>query len=180
MKQGTHHWYKELKRILELLVFKVSIADEAIFYKVDGNRFLILAAATDNFTITTNSCALSTETKAQLNQHFELVNLGNINWLLGVSITCNLEDKTIALGQQAYIEQILARFGLSDACPDVTPMEPGADYHPDSPGVSPTLLMPAEKTTYREMIGSLMYCASMTRPNIAFAMSTLSQFLEAP
>ena len=78
-KQGAHHWYEELKRILELLGFKVSIADKATFYKVDSNRFLILAATMDDFTIITNSRALSTETKAQLNQHFELVDLSNIN-----------------------------------------------------------------------------------------------------
>lgn len=109
---------------------------------------LVIATATDDFTIVTNSRALSTKTKDQLNQHFELVDLGNINWLLGVSVTQDFNNKTISLGQQAYIEQILTRFGLTNARPDVTPMEPGADYHFDSPSVSPTLLMPAEKTTY--------------------------------
>ena len=59
-------------------------------------------------------------------------------------------------------------------------MEPSADYHPDSPSVSLTLLSPAKKTTYREMIGSLMYCATMTHPDIAYAVSMLSQFLESP
>ena len=92
----------------------------------------------------------------------------------------NLEDKTIALGQQVYIEQILACFGLSDACPNVTSMELGVDYHSDSPGVLPILLTPAEKTTYHKMIGLLMYCATMTHPDIAFAVSTLFQFLKAP
>jgi hypothetical protein len=179
-KQGAHHWYEELKKTLSSLNFRVSVADEATFYKIDGNNFIVIAAATDDFTIVTNSRTLSTKTKAQLNQHFELVDLGDINWLLGVSVTRDLKDKTISLGQQTYIEQIVARFGLTDARPDVTPMEPGADYHPNSPGVSPTLLTPAEKTTYREMIGSLMYCATMTRPDIAYAVSTLSQFLEAP
>ena len=158
----------------------MSVADEATFYKVDGDKFLVIAAATDDFTIVTNSRALSTKTKAQLNQHFELVDLGDINWLLGVSITRNLEDKTISLGQQAYIEQILACFGLADARRDVTPMEPGADYHFDSPSISLTLLTPTEKTTYHEMIGSLMYCATMTHPDIAYAVSMLSQILEVP
>jgi len=59
-------------------------------------------------------------------------------------------------------------------------MEPGADFTPDSPSVSPTLLTAAEKTTYREMIGSLMYLAVMTHPDISFAVSTLSQYLDAP
>ena len=179
-KQGVHHWYEELKKILLSFGFSVSSADEATFYKVNGNNFIVIAAAMDDFTIVTNSRALSTKTKADLNQHFELVDLGDINWLLGISITRDLETKTVSLGQQSYIEQILAHFGLSDARPDITPMEPGADYHFDSPSVSPTLLTAAEKTTYREMIGSLMYCATMTRPDIAYTVSMLSQFLEAP
>ena len=164
-KQGMHHWYEELKKILLSFGFKVSIADEATFFKVDSNNFIVIAAAMDDFNIVTNSRALSTKTKSNLNHHFELVDLAKINWLLGVSVTRNLEDKTISVGQQAYVEQILARLGLTDASPDVTPMEPGADYHFDSPSVSPMLLTPAKKTTYREMIASLMYCAMMTRPD---------------
>ena len=98
-KQGAHHWYEELRRILLLLSFKVSDADEALFYKVDSNRFLVLSAMTDYFTIVTNSHALSTKTKLQLNEHFVLVDLSDINWLLGVSVMQNLEEKTITLGQ---------------------------------------------------------------------------------
>ena len=108
MKQGAHHWYKELTRILFLLGFKISNADKAMFYMVDSDRFLILAAATDDFMIVMNSHVLSMESKAKLNQYFKLVDLRDINWLLEVSVTRNLKDKTTALRQQAYIEQILA------------------------------------------------------------------------
>ncbi len=100
-KQGTHHWYEELKKILLSFDFKVSVADKATFYKVSGNDFLVIAATTNDFTIVTNSRTLSTKTKANLNCHFELVDLGDINWLLGVSVTRNIKDKTIFLGQQA-------------------------------------------------------------------------------
>jgi hypothetical protein len=179
-KQGTHHWYEELKKILLSINFKVSVVDKATFYKVDGDDFIVIATATDDFTIVTNSHRLSSKTKVDLNRHFKLVDLVNNNWLLGVSVTRTFEDKTILLGQQAYIEQILNQFNLMDARPDTTLMEPGADYHPDSPGVSPTLLTPAEKTTYHEMIESLMYCVTMMHPNITFAVSTLSQFLKTP
>ena len=77
-KQGAHHWYEELKRILLSFDFKVSVADEATFYKVDDDNFLVIAAATDDFTIVTNSRSLSTKTKADLNRHFELVDLGDL------------------------------------------------------------------------------------------------------
>lgn len=62
----------------------------------------------------------------------------------------------------------------------VTPMEVGLDLIPGSPHLSATLLTPAEKTKYREMIGCLMYATMMTRPDIAFAVSTLSQYLDVP
>ena len=131
------------------------LADVAVFYKVEGAKFVIIAAATDDFTFIADSTESTTLVKSQMNEHFELVDLGPINWLLGVSVVRDIVNRTITLGQEAYTEQILARFGLDRARSAVTPMEPGADFTPDSPSVSPTLLTAAEKMTYREMIGSL-------------------------
>ena len=59
-------------------------------------------------------------------------------------------------------------------------MEPGADYTPDALSISSKTLSPKEKTLYREMIGSLMYVAVMIRPDIAYTISTLSQYMESP
>jgi hypothetical protein len=179
-KQGAHHWYDELRRILESLGFTVCTADEAVFYRVNLSNYTIIAAATDDFTIISNVTAGAELIQEQLSNFFELVELGEINWLLGVNVTRNLKDRTISLGQQSYIEQILTRFGLDQMRPTMTPMEPSADYTPESPSVSSKTLLPKEKTLYREMIGSLMYVAVMTRPDIAYAVSTLSQYMEAP
>ena len=87
-KQGTHHWYQELKWILISLNFKVSQADKALFYHVKGEKFVIMAVATDNFTIVTDSPQSSTQIKAEIGDFFQLIDLGPINWLLGVSVTC--------------------------------------------------------------------------------------------
>ena len=177
-KCSSKHRY--LKKTLIKLDFEVCCADEVTFYKVEGEEFLVLAAATHDFTIVTNARALSVKTKAQLNNHFELVELGDINWLLGVSVTRDKSNHTISLGQRLYVELILTCFGLSDARPEHTPMETGADFHLDSPSVSPIPLSDVEKTTYHEIIGSLMYCATITRPDITYAVSMLSQFLKTP
>ena len=115
-----------------------------------------------------------------MGKFFELVDLGPISWLLGVSVTRNIDKRTISLGQESYVNQILIRFGLEKAKPVSTPMEPGADFTPSSPSTSPTLLITTEKTTYREMIGSLMYLSTMSRPDITYAISTLSQYLDSP
>jgi hypothetical protein len=50
-KQGAHHWYTELKQVFLELGYTVSHADEAVFYKFSSNKYTIVAAATDDFTI---------------------------------------------------------------------------------------------------------------------------------
>ena len=84
------------------------------------------------------------------------------------------------IGTASLYRAILGRFGLENTRTAVTPMEVGFDLNPGSPHLSATLLTPAQKTKYREMIGCLMYATVMTRPDIAFAVSTLSQYLDTP
>ena len=88
--------------------------------------------------------------------------------------------RTISLSQTAYINQILTCFSLTDAKTYPTPMVPAASYSKcDSPS-SPSDAARMCKVPYREAIGSLMYAAVATCPDIAFAVSTLLQFLENP
>jgi hypothetical protein len=170
-----------VKTFFTKLNYSISITDEAIFYKVDGDKYTIVATATDDFTVISESTeSANLLIQKQLTKHFEISDLGPINWLLGVSITHDVEAKTISLSQRTYVKQIITRFGLEDARTAATPLEPGIDLSPDSPAISPKLLMLAEKTKYREMIGCLMYATVMTCPDIAFAVSTLSQYLETP
>ena len=59
-------------------------------------------------------------------------------------------------------------------------MEPGINLTPELPSVLPTLLTSSEKSTYREMIGSLLYLSTMMRLDITYTISTLSQYLDSP
>jgi hypothetical protein len=87
-KQGAHNWYAEMKKFFTDLRYLVSIADEAVFFKLDGDKYTIVATATDDFTVIMDSTkSANLVIQKQLMEHFEISNLGPINWLLGVSIT---------------------------------------------------------------------------------------------
>lgn len=77
------------------------------------------------------------------------------------------KDGKIQLDQSSYIAKVLERFKMTDCKPAKTPMEVGLK------------LEKAEKKgqyEYRNLIGCLMYIAVCTRPDIAHAVSMLSQF----
>ncbi|PPR03037.1 hypothetical protein CVT24_012297 [Panaeolus cyanescens] len=180
-KQGANKWYEELSRVLDKIGFVRSNFDHAFFYFFKPNGiYCLMGVATDDFTYVSDSHNTTKKIKDAMNNDMELVDLGELNWLLSVDVKRSLSTHTISLCQEAYINQIVERFGLADAHDISTPLEPGIDLCPQSPHVSPTILSPAEKKLYREIIGSLMYLSVMTRPDITYAVSTLSQYLETP
>jgi Reverse transcriptase (RNA-dependent DNA polymerase) len=79
-KQGAHNWYAEAKKSFTDLGYLVSVADKAVFYKIDGNKYTTVAAAIDNFTVIADSIdATNNLIQKQLLKCFEISDLGPIN-----------------------------------------------------------------------------------------------------
>ena len=59
-------------------------------------------------------------------RRFEIEDLGPVKYFVGVRITRNRKEGTIALCQDAYIRKILERYGIGDYHPVDTPIAAGA------------------------------------------------------
>jgi len=108
--------------------------------------------------------------KGELANHFTIKDLGAAKYCLGIEVSRDREE--IHLSQGGYIRDMLHKFGMNDCKPTRTPMDPGIKLHEidnDSEANDPSL-------SFRELIGSLMYLAQGTRPDIAYAVSALSQW----
>jgi hypothetical protein len=68
------------------------------------------------------------------------------------------------------VEKVLSRFGFSDCAPSSTPYDSNVILRKNS-------RISRDQLRYSQIIGSLMYLASATRPDISFAVSKLSQFV---
>jgi len=130
--------------------------------------------------MTSSSINLITDYKKRLNAKYLLTDLGKIHWLLSIEITRDRKAHTILLTQMTYIETILNRFSLSDAKPYAMPIISGAIYSKSDMPTNATEAAYMAKVPYHKAIGSLIYAAEATQPDITFAISTLSQFLENP
>jgi hypothetical protein len=180
LKQAGRKWYEIVCRTLANIGFKKSEADPAVFYIHSDTHIIILAIHVDDCTITGSSTALIHHYKAQIKSKYEFTDLGPINWLLGIKITRDRENRTISLSQSSYIDSILARFNFTDLKPFSTPMDPNIWYLKSQ--CPQTLEQAAEmrRIPYREAVGSILYLAVATRPDIAFPTGILSQFMENP
>ena len=112
--------------------------------------------------------------KHDLQDAFEVTDLGEPNKIVGIEITQNQEQKKITITQTKYMEAILEKYGLQDACPVCTPLDSHVKLKPSEPESR------NQNNNYVCLIGSLMYAAVATRPDIAFAVNRLTLFTANP
>src|SRR5882672_2175112 len=118
--------------------------------------------------------------KQQLGHRFKIKDLGELHWLLGIEVKQDCVACTISFSQHAYIDKILEKFGLHDAKPLSSLLDP---HHTLTLSQSPATLCQYDDmcmVPYREAIGSLMYVALGMWPNITFSVSFLLQFMQNP
>ncbi|TFY76846.1 hypothetical protein EWM64_g7165 [Hericium alpestre] len=121
-----------------------------------------------------------TRVKSELRSHFDIVELGPVSWLVGLAVTHDRAARTVTVSQTALVNSVITQFGLQDAHLVSTPFDPNVHLtHADCPSDNSSH---AKMTSvpYRELIGSLMYLAIGTRPDIAHAVQHLSQFNANP
>jgi len=144
--------------------------DANLYYLMVGAKFLILILYVDDLFLT-GSLRLIVDYKRNLAKKFLMKDLRLMHYFLGMEVWQT--NGKIFLGQGKYCIESLKRFGMEDCKAMSTPMITNWKK------VDTTKEKDVDSTLYRQLIGSLMYMVN-TRPDIAFAVNSLSQFMVEP
>ena len=111
----------------------------------------------------------------ELQKEYQMNVLGELKWFLGIHVLRDRRDRKLWLSQEAFIEKIANQYeiDLTGRLPD-TPMAE-SELLP-----SPTIAERPSVMRYQKKMGSLLYAAVTTRPDIAFAVSRLARFNQNP
>ncbi len=100
--------------------------------------------------------------KQALMRVYPLKDIGEISGCLGIRITRDQALHTIWLDQEAYFTSVLSNYGLENCSPVATPCDGYTTISPAKDDEERT-----DQQLYSSMIGSLMWGAIATRPDIA-------------
>lgn len=146
--------------------------DSNLYIKEDEYKNVALISAyVDDLIITRNACKLIEEIKNQLSHVFEMKDLGELHYCLGLEVW--REPGKTLITQSKYTREILKRFNMIECKATSTPLEHNVKLCSDD-GTKEV-----NGTMYRQLVGSLNYLTT-TRPDIAYSVSILSQSMAKP
>ena len=119
------------------------------------------------------------EIKKHLCSKFKMKDLGEPRMFLGMRITRNRQNKIITIDQSEYIEKVLERFNMKESKPKDTPMVT-RQVQKRMTQIAQNKETYTPNVPYREAIGSLLYLAGATRPDISYAINILSRSQTKP
>ena len=175
LKQSPRTWYEKINKFFLDHGFTRSEQDHNVY--IHKAFSLILLLYVDDLVLTSPSLRDIAWIQELLHAEFEMTDLGPLTSFLGMEIRRNRPTRILHLSQRRYIETILERHGMSESAPVNTPADPHirllktpAEHQAD----------PANQQRYQSAVGSLMYAMVGTRPDLAFAVSAVSQHSTNP
>jgi hypothetical protein len=184
LRQAGNVWNREFNAAMKEIGFIQLKADPCCYLWHQGEEFDMLLIWVDDIISIASNTARNDIVEQDLGGKFEIKALGRPKMLLGMGISQNHEDHSIKLFQTAYVDSLLKKHGLEDANPVSTPMDPNTklDHDPNNTNdpVTEGDLSERASASYATLIGSLMYLAIGTRPDIAYSVQRLAQFTQDP
>ena len=176
LKEASAEWYHHLAAFLRSHGFTSLKSDPCVFKApVAFGPETIVGIATDDLMVAVDTNEHWQAMLALLNTEFIVKDLGPLKWYLGVAYEQDLEASTVSLSQSKYIENLAEEYGVINSrrvgtvMPDVLPTVAHI-------AITSEELKASATRPYRQLLGSMNFVATNTRPDIAMAISYLSTF----
>ena len=108
LKQSGRTWHQCLRGLLLGLGFQQSLADECVYIRQDKDSIEVISVYVDDFRLFADSKAGMIKLKGELNEKFQMTELGEMKKILGIRIERDKKQGTLTMSQGHYIDVILA------------------------------------------------------------------------
>nr|XP_016468848.1 PREDICTED: uncharacterized mitochondrial protein AtMg00810-like [Nicotiana tabacum] len=150
---------------------QVSKNDYSLFIKSGHGLITIVAVYVDDILLSENFEKEMSSLKLLLDHQFKIKDLGLIHYFLGLEVLS--EPGGVIVCQRKFALDLLTEFNYLDSTPVASPMDVTMKFKANSEELLP------DPTLYRKLVGKLNFLTN-TRPDLAFSVQFLSQFMHTP
>jgi hypothetical protein len=178
LKQSPRNWNDDIVKFFTSIKFRPLDSDCCLLVKQVSRGIIIVGLFVDDIIITGNEQKLIDEIKDLLKGKYVMQDLGELNQLLGMNII--RKDNKLMISQQVHIQRLIDNYDLSKIYTSKIPTPVDTYAQVINTALDDKNNEIDNETDYRSIIGSLMYLANCSRPDIANITRYLSSFVSNP
>ena len=186
LKQSPRNFNLDLNSHIISMGFKRTVSDACVYTHKVNNNDVIISVYVDDLIIACTDTNTIIAVKEQIAQRYKVKDMGEMDWYLGMRYTrCN-DTGMITLDQSKYAQDILDRFTgyyKPHAYRDIPMMGNSVlpiwtnEYNEK---LTEEQLVQISSFPYRQVVGSLLYLAVWTRPDLQYAVITVAKHSHHP
>jgi hypothetical protein len=180
LKQASRQWYLKFDEIIRKFGFKENEVDNCIYVKFRGSKFIFLVLYVDDILLASSDMNLLLETKRFLSSKFDMKDLGEAAYVLGIEIHRDRAKCALGLSQKAYIEKVLKKYNMHKCSASPAPIVKGDKFGEFQCPNNEYEASHMRAIPYASAVGSIMYAQVCTRPDLAFVTGMLGRYQSNP
>ncbi|KAM6566372.1 hypothetical protein CsatA_025500 [Cannabis sativa] len=157
LKQASRQWYLKFDKVVTSFGFVENKFDQCIYMKISGSRYIFLVLYVDDILLASSDLSLLNETKNFLSSNFDMKDLGEASYVLGIEIHRDRNRKVLGLSQEAYINRVLKRFNMDLCKAGSVPILKGDKFTKQQCPKNDLERGAMKNIPYASVVGSLMY-----------------------
>jgi len=180
LKQAGRVWNRTLHAVLTSMGFSHVQSDHGLYTLLWDDVKVFMTVFVNDIMFAGSDGTLIDSIVKNLSLHFKLYDFGPTTQLLGLEIHRNCPNCCLHLSQGQYIANLLQEHGMHHCKPISTPLNPGSCLSTSMSPQSAAEVIEMCQVPYISVVGSLMYLAVTTRPDIAYAARVLTRYNSNP
>jgi hypothetical protein len=125
LKQASRQWYLKFDKIIKEFEFKKNVEDNCVYAKFINGKYVFLILYVDDILLASSDVSVLLETKKFLSWHFEMKDLGEGRFVIGIEIHRDRLKEVLGLSQKIYIEKVLKKFNMHKCSASPAPIVKG-------------------------------------------------------
>ncbi|KAA0058181.1 gag/pol protein [Cucumis melo var. makuwa] len=180
LKQASRSWNIRFDTAIKSYGFDQSVDEPCVYKRIINNLIAFLVLYVDYILLTGNDIGLLTDIKQWLAAQFQMKDLGEAQFVLGIQIFKDRKNKTLALSQASYIDKIVVKYSMQNSKRGLLPFRHGVTLSKEQCLKTPQEVEKMRHIPYASAVGSLMYAMLCTRPDICYAVGIVSRYQSNP
>ena len=115
LKQASRSWNLSFDETIKTFGFKKNVDEPCVYKHIKENKVVFLVLYVDDILLIGNDIGLLSDVKKWLVEKFQMKDLGQESYVLGIQIIRDHKNRLLAVSQASYIDKVLAWFSMQNS-----------------------------------------------------------------